>query len=366
VTSAGVIDSDGIQKQDGELGGKAYRWEVSCVDLETGQEIWNRVAREGYPRVKKHAASNYACETPVTDGEHLYVYFGMHGVFCYTLEGDLKWGKDLGTYKTQMGWGTGSSPVLYEDLLFIQVDNDENPFLVAMDKETGEVRWRVERKGENTNYSTPYLWKNKLRHELIVGGERTISYEPLSGKVLWELETNGRNTIPSPVGDAERLFLGNAGFMKTPATLYCVKAGAEGDITPPAGDSISAGIQWSLSDAPLGNPSPLLYNGLLYVLSSRKGILSCFEPESGKLLYSERTEGVSDCWASPWAHEGKIYFTDSRGTTHVVKAGPQYKYLFENRLDNKMWSSVAAAGDSYILKGLNAMYCVRSEQTSNP
>ncbi|MDF1574778.1 MAG: PQQ-binding-like beta-propeller repeat protein [Bacteroidales bacterium] len=335
-----------------------YRWEVSCVDLLTGEEIWKRVARRGNPRTSRHPNTNYAGETPVTDGEKVYVYFGMNGLYCFTLEGELVWEKDLGAYETQNGWGTGASPLLYEGRLYVQVDNEENSFLLALDPESGEEIWRVKR-DEKTSYSTPFIWKNSKRTELVTGGLRARSYDPLTGELFWELRMDGRYSIPGPVASDTLLFMGNAGFRDVPGTFFAIKAGAEGDISP---DSISAsreGLAWFKADAPTGNPSPLLYEGLLYLLGSRGGELACLDAETGEIVYQEKLDGVGACWASPWAHADKIFFTDERGITKVIRAGREFEFLHENSLDDRFWASVAVAGDAYIFKGDKKLYCIK-------
>ena len=177
-------------------GEKACSWQVSCVELATGKEVWKREARRGMPRVKKHGASNYACETPVTDGERLYVYFGMHGLYCYDLDGELLWSKDPGAYETQRGWGTGSSPVLWKDRLFIQADNEEESFLLALDKQSGEEIWRVER-DEKTSYSTPYIWKNTHGTELVTGGKRIRPPCSASGQAPGAISVRPEETAPA-------------------------------------------------------------------------------------------------------------------------------------------------------------------------
>ena len=200
-----------------------YRWELICVDIESGKELWKQVAHEGSPRIKKHARTNYASETPVTDGKRVYVYFGMTGLFCYDMEGTLVWEKDL-------------------------------------DAKNGEEIWRVER-DELTNYGTPYLWKNSVRTELVVGGKKARAYDPATGELLWELQMDGHYNIPSPTADQNLIFMGNAGYRDVKGTYFAIKAGSEGDITPDSGQHTSAGVAWSNSDAAfLGSPSPLLYD----------------------------------------------------------------------------------------------------------
>jgi len=334
-----------------------YRWQVTCLDLKTGKEMWKQVAAEGSPRTGKHRAHNYAGETPVTDGKRLYVYFGMTGVYCYSLKGELLWEKDLGAYPTLNEWGTGSSPVVYDGLLYIQVDNEEQSFLVALDSENGDEVWRVQR-DERTSYSTPYIWKNRLRTELVTGGMTARSYDPETGELFWELRLDGHYNIPSPIGDRDYLYLGNPGRGETPGTLFCVRAGSEGNITPENGEPTSSGVLWADLDAPTANPSPLLYEGLLYLVSSRGGEVTCINAFNGERIYQEKLEGVAACWASPWANDGRVFFTDEKGTTRVIQAGKNFKLLHENTLSDKFWASMAAAGNKYVFRGSEKVYCI--------
>jgi len=337
-----------------------YRWELTCVDLESGIELWKQVAFEGSPRIKKHARTNYASETPVTDGKRVYVYFGMTGLFCYDMDGSLIWKKDLGAFETQRGWGTGSSPLLHEDKLFVQVDNEEQSFLIALDAGTGEKIWKVDR-DEKTNYGTPFLWKNRMRTELVCGGKRARAYDPATGELIWELQMNGHYNIPSPSADRDLLFMGNAGYRDTKGAFFAIKAGSGGDISPDSGSVSSEGVAWYNSDAAfLASPSPLLYNGHIYFVSSRGGQVSCMEAETGSMVYQEKIEKVGACWASPWIHDEKIFFMDEKGVTQVIKAGREFEHLHKNSLDDRFWASVAVAGDAYIFKGDKKLYCIKN------
>ena len=120
-----------------------YQYEVYCLDRTTGNVIWKQLATERKPTIPTHRTNTYASDTPVTDGQRVYAYFGMTGVFCYDLDGQLIWTKDLGSYPMAMGWGTGSSPVLADNCLILQCDNEKASFLVALDKATGEEKWRA-------------------------------------------------------------------------------------------------------------------------------------------------------------------------------------------------------------------------------
>jgi outer membrane protein assembly factor BamB len=174
-TNQGGSNRTDLQKVD-------YRWDVFCLDAKTGKELWRKTAKTGNPPMPRHSTNTYATETPVTDGKHVYAYFGMTGLFCYDMNGKFVWKKDLGSYEMRAGWGTSSSPVLFEDKLFVQVDNEEQSFLVAVDAISGDEVWRVKR-DENSQYSSPIIWQNSERAELIVGGMIYRSYDPATGKL---------------------------------------------------------------------------------------------------------------------------------------------------------------------------------------
>lgn len=326
---------------------ESYRWELICYDLNSGKEIWRQVAYQGVPRAAKNASSSYACETPVTDGSRVLAYFGMNGLYCYDMDGKLIWQKDLGAFYTLKGWGTGSSPVIYNDVVFIQFDNEESSSLIAIDPATGNEKWKVAR-DEKTTYSTPYIWKNKVRTEIVTCGKTARSYDPETGKLLWELNTGGEMVIPSPTGNEELLYIGNAGGREPKSILYAVKAGTSGEIA------------WKSEESGLANPSPLLYNGHLYVIGSR-GEIAVLNASNGDLKYQKRINGIGGCWASPWASNGNIYYLDEKGSTHVFKEGETYEKVADYTLEgNKFWASVAVTGDSYIFRAADKLYCIKN------
>lgn len=335
-----------------------YRWEVTCINLNSGKEIWKQVAYKGNPRVKKHSLNSYASETPVTDGKRLYAYFGMTGVFCYDLNGKLLWQKDLGAYKTQNSWGTGSSPVVFEDILYIQNDNDVKSFVVALDAATGVEKWRAER-NEKTTYATPFIWKNKIRNELVLLGKTAQSYDLKTGKVLWQMNLGGDQSIPSPVADENRIYMGNPGEREIKSNLYAIKAGAEGDITPKDSTSASNWVEWTFNDSGIGNGSPLLYKGYLYYLAGQGGTLSCLNAETGKQIYKQKIKRLGAIWASPWAYDDKICLYDEKGVTRIIKAGEKFELLSENKIKDKFWASAAITENGYVLRGADWMYYVK-------
>ncbi|MFH0842185.1 MAG: PQQ-binding-like beta-propeller repeat protein [Bacteroidota bacterium] len=345
-------DTDTAFKQD------VYRWEVTCIDLGTGKQLWKQVAFYGNPRIKKHAMNNYATETAATDGKRVYAYFGNIGLFVYEMDGTLLWKKNFGAYEVLNGWGTGSCPVVYNGTVFIQNDNEENSFLAAVDASTGEEKWRVQR-DEKTNYSTPVVWKNSKRTELVAGGKTIRSYDPLTGRELWSLRAGGEMNIPSSVGDQELFYTGNTTGQNAKGALFAVKAGAEGDITPAEGAASGNGVAWMAQDAALGNPSPLLYNGYIYIVASRGGEIKCIDAADGSLVYKDRIAGLGAVWASPWGYDGRVWLYDENGTTYTLQGGDAFKYEQKCKLDDKIWASVAITGDAYIFRGVKNLYCIQ-------
>lgn len=365
--SSAVMDDPSLQweERDGEERRRnnpsdvEYSWEICCLDADSGKELWKRIAHEGTPNVPTHRDNTYASESPVTDGKRIYVYFGMIGLFVYDYDGNLVWEKDLGNYAMRGNWGTSTSPVLWKNTLYLQVDNEDNSFLVALDAESGDEKWRVQR-DEKSNWSTPLIWKNRFRTELVTGGKIARSYDPETGALLWELNLGGGRDIASPVADNEMIYVGNEKRNDGGGFLFAVKAGAKGDITPGEGASTSSGVAWSLSGSGMEMASPLLYEGLIYLVERRRGMIFCYEASTGEPVYQgTKIPEAGAFWASPWIAEGKIYCMDERGTTHIIRAGEEFEVLGQNKLDDKFWASLAIANKSYYFRGVEYLYCVR-------
>lgn len=367
-----------------------FKFEVHCLDLATGKEIWKRTAREDKPKIATHGSNTYATETPVIDDNRLYAYFGMHGIYCFDLDGKQLWTKDLGSFPMMAGWGTAASPAAHDGRVFVQVDNDEKSFIVALDGKTGEQAWRAER-AERTGWSSPVIWKNKVRTELVtMGAQKARSYDPSTGKVLWELNVGGGRSSASPVGDDEHAYVGldsggsgrpggprPGGAGETPPVrpggaggppmgrggnggLFAVKAGASGDITPKMGETTSEGVTWSRAKAGPQMASPVVYQGNLYIFSQNGGLVSCYDAKTGKPHYEkERLEGARTFWSSPWAADGKIFCLDDSGNTHIIKAGPTFSVVGKNSINDTTWATPGLANGTLLIRGSSTMYAIR-------
>ncbi|MBT3375563.1 MAG: PQQ-binding-like beta-propeller repeat protein [Lentisphaerae bacterium] len=337
-----------------------YRWQVMCLSASSGKVLWSDTAYEGKPAHRKHRGNTYASETPVADDERVFAYFGAQGMVCYDHSGKRQWEKRLGGFPTQAGWGTASSPVTYGNLVLIQCDNQSQSFLMALDKKTGDELWRVNR-DEKTNWSTPYLWKNKVREELVVaGGVKMRSYHPATGELLWEMAGSGRTSV-SPVGNAEMLFVDSVvSFQGSPGLFAAIRPGASGDISLQDGETTNEFVAWSMMLKSYRNSSPLLYRDCLYMLEQSRGTVRCFDAETGTIHYQERVPGASGFAASPWANGERVFLLDDAGLTIVLEPGPQYNVIRSNRLsDGIVWSSPAVVGGGLLIRGMKHLYCIR-------
>ena len=293
-----------------DLNGKAqegeHRWMVYCIDWNKGTVLWKKEAFKGEPQSPVHIKNTYASETPVTDGERVYAYFGNVGLACYDLDGKEVWSKKITPRKMRMGWGTAASPALDGDRLYVVNDNEEQSYLTALDKKTGEEVWKVER-DEKSNWASPFVWKNKERTEIVTCGSNRVRSYDRDGKVLWELSGMSVLAIPTPLAGPELLYV-SSGYVLDPKIkpVYAIKPGASGDISLKDGETSNKWIVWCQKQAGPYNPSPLLYGDYYYILYDR-GLLSCFDAKTGQAVYEKERLGPSQFTASPWAADVKIY-----------------------------------------------------------
>ncbi|MCX6368187.1 MAG: PQQ-binding-like beta-propeller repeat protein [Armatimonadetes bacterium] len=341
-----------------ELPKDEHSFNVLCLSLTTGKMLWQKTVFHGPPTTTVHLKNSYGAETPVTDGERVYALFGGLGLFTLdTKSGKELWSKKLEPRKTRFGWGYAASPVLHQGKLFLLNDNDEKAELLAFDAKTGKPLWHVER-DEKSNWATPFAWQSGGRTELVVPGTRAVrSYDPQDGKLLWSLKGMSSITIPTPTTGEGLLFVSSGYVGDQLRPLYAIRPGASGDITGSA-----TAIAWSNPTAGPYNPSPLFYEGRIYVLYDR-GLFSAFEAKTGKQLYDrERLPIGSGFTASPWAANGKIYCLSEDGICYVLKAGDKFELLQANRLtdDDMCMATPALAGERLLIRTANTLYCVKN------
>lgn len=339
-----------------------HRWVVLCLDAATGEIVWEKIAHESIPNGPRHLKNTYASETPVTDGERIYAYFGNTGLFVSDLDGALLWEKKWDPVNIRNGWGTASSPTLHQDALYILNDNDDQSFLEALDKKTGTLIWRVER-DEKSNWTTPYIWKNSLRTELVTAGAGAVRSYDLDGKLLWSFRGMSNIAAPTPFSDDDLLYVcsGYVGDQLRP--LYAIRPGAKGDISLQVKETRNEYIVWYHQQGGPYMPSPVVYGEYLYVLLDR-GLLSCYNAKTGEAIYAnERIGRGLSFTASPWAYNGKIFCLDEKGVTHVIQAGKEFRVVGQNDLQDMCMATPAVANDGLILRTASKVYKI--QQKSN-
>jgi outer membrane protein assembly factor BamB len=338
-----------------------HRWMVYALDLKSGQIAWQHEAHKAVPTFTRHLKNSYASETPVTDGERVFVYFGQVGLYCYDLKGKLQWTKRFDPVNTRYGWGTAASPVLHQGRLYLVNDNDDKSYLMAIDKKTGNVLWKVDR-DEKSNWATPYIWEHAKRTEIVTPGtDKTRSYD-LDGKLLWEFKGMSSISIPTPFSKFGLLYLAS-GYVGDPnRPVYVVKPGANGDITMPKGQTSSEFVAWYLPQGGPYNPSPIIYGDNYYTLYDR-GFLTCHDARTGKEIYGkQRIDPATTAFtASPWAYNGKLFALSEDGDTFVMQPGAEFKVVRKNSLDEMSMATPAIAGGSLIIRTASNVYCIRKK-----
>jgi outer membrane protein assembly factor BamB len=336
-------------------GGRAptnvHQFTILCLDRETGRTLWEQVANAEVPHEGGHQTNTFASGSPTTDGRFVYASFGSRGIFCYDMEGNLQWERDLGDMRTRNAFGEGASPKLEGDTLLVPWDQEEQSALYALDARTGETRWQVDR-DEATTWATPLVVEHDGRRQIVMNGRRARGYDFESGDLLWECGGQASNPIACPITHEGLVYCmtghqGNA--------VFAIPLGAAGNITG------TADVAWQRTDTGPYIASPVLYGGILYVTKSRDAALSRLDPRTGAPLDGlTRLPGLGTLYASPVAAADRLYYTDRDGTTLVIAHGAELKVLTTNKLGEGIDASPAIVGKQMFLRGARHLYCVEA------
>ncbi len=330
-----------------------HKFLLLCYDRKTGKLLWEKVAKVATPHQSHHPQyGSFASNSPITDGKHVIAFFGSRGVYCYTLDGELVWQKDIPPLRMFNSFGEGAWPLLDGDKLILVLDQqDGDSFLVALDKSTGRELWRTKRDGR-TNWSGAYITPVNGRKQIVVSASQAVcAYDLETGVRIWWATGLGQNTIPSPVA-ADGLVFVMSGYRNP--NMMAIRLGREGDLT-----GIDA-IVWQNQRGTSYTPSPVLYDGKLYFLTD-SGMLSCFEAKTGKPYYHQtRLPKPYNFKASPVGVNGKLYLASEEGDVIVVKMGEQFEVLATNTLTDQFFvGTPAIQNGEIILRGQNTLFCVR-------
>jgi len=362
VTAVGGGDADLKPKPGLYNGGQVtttslteHRWMVYDVALGSGKIRWAREIRRALPGEPKHQKNSYASETPVTDGTRVYALFGGVGLYALDLEGNVLWSKAFDV-KFRNGWGSGASPVLHRGRLYVVCDNDAQSFVAAFDAATGRELWKINRQ-EGTNWSTPFIWENDRRTELVTTGSDKVRSYDVNGTLLWEFTGMSSITIPTPFARHDLLFISSGYLGDQLRPTYAIKPGASGDISLKPGTTTNDYIVWSLPTIAPYNPTPLVYGDYLYTLLDR-GFFSAHDARTGREIYSRQriASEASGFTSSPWAYNGKIFAMSEDGDTYVLQAGPEFKVLGKNSLNEMSLATPAVSDDSLIIRTASKLF----------
>ncbi|MGH9201647.1 MAG: PQQ-binding-like beta-propeller repeat protein [Vicinamibacterales bacterium] len=332
-----------------------HRWIVSALDLATGRLVWSHEAHRAAPAFARHLKNSYASETPVTDGQRVYVRFGNIGLFCYDLDGKLLWSQKAEPLRMRNGWGTASSPIYHDGRLYLVNDNDEQSFVTALDARTGKTVWRVPR-DEGSNWSTPFIWQHKQRAELVTTGSQKVRSYALDGQLLWELRGMSSIAIPTPFTAHDLLYISSGYVGDTHRPAYAIRPGASGDITVGEPNSQKF-VAWYQPQGGVHLVSPLVYQGQMYICADN-GVISVFDAASGNRLYRARLGSGGSYYASPIGVNGHVLFFNQVGEAYAIKAGPKYELASQNSVGEVVMATPAVADGVLFVRGYKTLFAI--------
>lgn len=339
-----------------------HRWMLYAIDKHGGRILWERVVHEGAPIDKRHVKSTYASSTPVTDGRIVVAFFGSQGLYAYDVEGSFRWKVDLGRIDVgaydipTFEWGPASSPILWEGLVIVQVDTQQDSFVLALDAITGELAWRTPR-DELSSWGTPNVYSGPAGVELVTNAARFIrGYDPRTGQELWRLGGSSKITAPTPVFTDDAIVVASGRRPERP--IFVLRPGARGDLTLPEGESRSGAVVWSLQGRGPYMPTPLVYRGILYVLGNN-GVFDAYELATGEELYRARIPHLGSGFsASPIAADGRIYLSNEDGDIVVVNAGPEFEHLATNSMGELLMATPALSDGVMYVRSVATLFAI--------
>jgi outer membrane protein assembly factor BamB len=339
-----------------------HKWMLYALDKKTGDIQWERIAYQGVPIDKRHIKSTYASSTPATDGRIVVAAFGSQGVYAYDVTGEFLWSVDVG--RLDLGaydiptfeWGPASSPILWNGLVIVQCDTQNDSFLLALDSETGKTVWKADR-DELPSWGTPSVYEGPSGTELITNASNFIrGYDVKSGKELWRLGGSSKITAPTPIFTDRFIVVASGRRPEQP--IFVLRPGAKGDITLAEGQTQSDAVVWSRQRRGSYMPTPMIYEGILYVLGNN-GVFDAYDLASGDEIYRKRIPHLGSGFsASPVGADGKIYLSNEDGDMIVVGAGREFDHIATNSMGELLMATPALSEGVMYVKGVSHLFAV--------
>jgi outer membrane protein assembly factor BamB len=369
VTTAVHADADKPGLETGWMGGSIFptretgqwTWQVICLDRQTGKILWTRDAHKGEPKTKRHPKSSHANATPVTDGTHVVACFGPEGLYCYDFEGKPLWKTELPLIKSafyfapELGWGYASSPIIHDGQVIIQYDGTNAAMWSAFDVKTGR-EIRTVKRDDVATWSTPAILETGGQTHVILNGyKECAAYDLRTGRRVWTHHASGDIPVPTPQIAGDLIFI-TSGHSASP--IFAIRADAKGDITPdPKADKPPEGMLWWQGKHGSYMPTPLVIDDRL-IIPGDNGVVGCYDVRTGKEHYRERIENGGTFSASAVTADGRIYFPSEAGDVFLIDAGPEYKLIGSNAMNEPVLASPAIADGQLFIRGRDHLFCI--------
>lgn len=323
---------------------------LMSLDRQTGKIQWRQTALATTPHGPTHSTNSYASASPCTDGEYVYAHFGSEGIYCFTIEGEPVWDRDLGNMTTRAGFGEGSSPTLADDKLIVPWDHEGQSYLFALDKRTGDILWQTPR-DEPTCWATPLVIEHQGKQQVIMNGQNYArAYDLETGDELWRCGGQAERPVASPVAEGGLVFVGSG---HRGSFLGAFTPDGSGDIEG------SKSVVWTVGRNTPDIGSPVLSDGRLYFYKGKTGLLSCVDAKTGEPHYLTKRTGLRTIYASPVVAGGHVYLTDRDGKTVVIEDSEQFNIVAENSVGETVDATPAPVGDQLFIRGERHLFCIQ-------
>ena len=339
-----------------------HRWMVYALHKTTGVIRWEATVADGVPTDTRHIKNTHASATPTTDGRYVIASFGSEGLYAFQMDGTLAWRKDLGRLDTgaydlpEYEWGTASSPIIFEDLVIVQCDTQEESFVLAADIHTGDTIWRTQR-DELPSWGTPSIVRHGEHVELVTNASNYIrGYDPRTGRELWRLGGSSQITAPTPIATENLIIVASGRFPEAP--IFAIRPGATGDITVSSEERSNQFVAWHRTRRGPYMPTPLVYRGLLYSLNN-SGILDAYDVKTGEEIYRQRIPHVGFGFSgSPVAADGKMYLSSEDGDIFVTTTDARFKLIARNPMGEPLMATPALSEGTMFVCGQRHLFAI--------